>query len=477
MKRQQHLQGRVLRFIREYDLFEANEPLLVGVSGGPDSVCLLHILSELKLTLGVALHIVHLNHMLRGAESDADAEYVYSLARELGIPATIENRDVKAYQRKNRLSLEEAAREVRYTFFSEVSRSLGADTVAVGHTADDQIETILMHLVRGAGLSGLRGMQPLNIWRLPERARLRIARPLLEARRHETEDYCHTKELYPRSDSSNRVPDQLRNKVRSQLIPLLREYNPDIEMALLRTARAADADMAYIDEQVYRLCGHVIEERPEGIAIERAEFSRLYPALKRHIVRSALLRLLGDLQDIASIHVESLLEAMTKPAGKRLHLPRGLAFHGDYSHGLITARGEIGCPYPPLDGEHHLNVPGETELGGWRVRSIILEHRPKDAAYKELQACLDFDVTGKELTVRGRKRGDRFQPLGMEFPKKLQDFMVDSKIPRHWRDRVPLVCSPQQILWVAGWRIDHRARVTPSTKRVLCLEFKSIKET
>jgi tRNA(Ile)-lysidine synthase len=477
MKRQQPLPRRVLRFIREHDLFRANEPLLVGVSGGPDSVCLLHILSGLKLTPGTELHIAHLNHMLRGAESDADAEYVYSLARELGITATIENRDVKAYQRKNRLSLEEAAREVRYTFFSEVSRSLGADTVAVGHTADDQIETILMHLVRGAGLSGLRGMQPLNIWRLPEGASLRIARPLLEVRRDETEDYCHTKGLSPRSDSSNRLPSQLRNRVRSQLIPLLREYNPDIETSLLRTARAADADMAYIDEQVYRLCGHVIEERPEGIAIERDEFSRLYPALKRHIVRSALLRLLGDLHDIESIHIESLLEAMTKPAGKRLHLPRGLAFHGDYGHGLITARGEIGCPYPPLDGEHRLNVPGETEFSGWRVRSIILKQRPADAVEMKWRNCLDFDVTGDKLTVRGRKRGDRFQPLGMEYPKKLQDFMVDSKIPRHWRDGVPLVCSPQQIIWVAGWRIDHRAMVTQSTERVLCIEFEIIKET
>ena len=471
MRRQQPLPGRVLRFIRERDLVRANKPLVVGVSGGPDSVCLLHILSGLKRTLGTELHIAHLNHLLRGAESDADAEYVSSLALELEIPATIERRDVKAYQRKHRLSLEEAAREVRYAFFSEVARSLGADTVAVGHTADDQIETILMHVVRGTGLAGLRGMQPLNIWHLPKGDKLRIARPLLEVRRGETEAYCSAQGLSPRIDSSNSLPTQLRNQVRSQLIPLLLRYNPDIEMALLRTARAADADLAYIDEQVSQLWGRVVKERPEGIVIERVEFSPLDPALKRHLIRSVLQRLLGDLQDIESIHVESLLDAMTKPAGKRLSLPRGLAFHGDYRHGLITARGGIGCPYPPLQGEHRLNVPGETELSGWRVRGTILDHRPTDADEGELKAYLDFDVTGDALTVRGRRRGDRFQPLGMELPKKLQDFMVDSKIPRHWRDHMPLVCSPQHILWVVGWRIDHRARVTPSTRRVLCLEF------
>jgi tRNA(Ile)-lysidine synthase len=471
MRRQQPLPRRVLRFIRERDLVRANEPLVVGVSGGPDSVCLLHILSGLKGTLGTKLHIAHLNHLLRGAESDADAEYVSSLAHELEIPATIERRDVKAYQQEHRLSLEEAAREVRYAFFSEVARSLGADTVAVGHTADDQIETILMHLVRGTGLAGLRGMQPLNIWHLPGGDKLRIARPLLEVRRDETEVYCSAQGLSPRSDSSNRLPTQLRNQVRSQLIPLLLRYNPDIEMALLRTARAADADLAYIDEQVSQLWGHVVKERPEGIAIERVEFSPLDPALKRHLIRSALQRLLGDLQDIEYIHVEGLLDAMTKPAGKRLHLPRGLAFRGDYRHGLITAKGEIDCPYPPLEGEHRLNVPGETALSGWRVRGTILDHRPADADEGELKAWLDLDVSGDALTVRGRRRGDRFQPLGMEFPKKLQDFMVDSKIPRHWRDHVPLVCSPQHILWVVSWRIDHRARVTPSTRQVLYLEF------
>jgi len=325
--------------------------------------------------------------------------------------------------------------------------------------------------VRGTGIAGLRGMQPLSTLSLPDGTQLRVARPLLDVRREETEAYCAAQGLSPRSDSSNYRPNRLRNRVRSQLIPLLRGYNPDVEEALLRTARAADADLAYIDKEVSPLWGHAARERPDGIAIDRSEFSHLHPALKRHLVRSALQRLLGDLQDIESVHIESLLEAMSKPAGKRLSLPRGLAFYGDYSHGLITARGDVTCPLPALEGEYRLNVPGETEFCGWRVRSSILNHRPIENDEEKLKACLDLDVAGQELTVRGRRRGERFQPLGMEFTKKLQDFMVDAKIPRPWRDRVPLVCSPQHILWVVGWRIDHRARVTPSTKRVLCLEF------
>ena len=471
MRRQQPLPKRVLRLIQEHELFRVNETVVVGLSGGPDSVCLLYILAGLRRNLGIRLHIAHLNHLLRRAESDADAEYVSRIAHELGIPATIERRDVKAYQQEHRLSLEEAAREVRYAFFSKVATSLSTGTVAVGHTADDQIETILMHLVRGTGIAGLRGMQPLSTMSLPDGAQLRVARPLLDVRREETQAYCAAQGLSPRSDSSNYWPNQLRNRVRSQLIPLLREYNPDVEGALLRTARAAQADMSYIDKEVSPLWGSVAREQPEGIAIDRAEFSSLRPALKRHLIRSALQRLLGDLTDIEAVHIESVLEALAKPAGKRLSLPHGLVFHGEYGHGLLTDKGAVICPFPELEGEYRLNVPGETEFCGWRVRSSILDHRPIENDEEKLKACLDLDVAGEELTVRGRRRGEKFQPLGMESPKKLQDFMVDAKIPRPWRDRVPLVCSPQQILWVVGWRIDHRARVTPSTKRVLCLEF------
>ncbi|MBM3156996.1 MAG: tRNA lysidine(34) synthetase TilS [Chloroflexi bacterium] len=471
----QLLPQRVSKLIREQKLAWRNEHLLVGVSGGPDSVCLVHVLAGLRRNLDLKLHIVHLNHMLRGAESDADSKYVSALARKLRIPATIEARDVKAYQKKHRLSLEEAAREVRYTFFAEVALSLGSDSVAVGHTADDQIETILMRLIRGTGLAGLRGMQPLSNLRLADGSCLRVIRPLLQVRREETEAYCLAHKLSPRTDSSNLLPDRLRNRVRSQLMPLLRRYNPDIDEAVLRLASAASVDMAYIEEEIAKLRGSVVKERQEGIVIDKKGFSRLAPAIKRHLLRSAIQRLLGDLQDIEAVHIENLVEAMAKPAGKRLSLPRGLSFYTYYDHGLITTAKKSHCPLPVLEGEHRLKIPGETELYGWMVRSRILSRRPEAIREAKWRACLDLDVAGKELAVRGRRRGDRFQPLGMESSKKLQDFMVDAKIPRAWRDNVPLVCSSDRILWVAGWRIDHGARVTEETKRVLYLEFQPVK--
>jgi tRNA(Ile)-lysidine synthase len=232
------LEQRVFDFIRQHRLLSANERLVVAVSGGADSVCLLHILVGLKERLKIKLHIAHLNHQLRDAESDADADYVADLARNLGIPATIERRDVKGYRKEQRLSPEEAAREVRYRFLAEVAGATGAQAVAAGHTRDDHIETILMHLIRGAGTRGMRGLQPSTGW--PSKTGgLIVIRPLLEVSHQETEDYCRQYRLTPRLDASNLSLSPLRNRIRQQLMPLLQGYNPGIAEALLRTGRIA----------------------------------------------------------------------------------------------------------------------------------------------------------------------------------------------------------------------------------------------
>jgi tRNA(Ile)-lysidine synthase len=464
------LSQRVSRFIEEHSLIEGAATLVVGVSGGPDSVCLLHILHHIKDKLGITLHVAHLNHLLRGAESDADADYVSQLASHLGVPAIIDRRDVKAYGAKRRCSLEEAAREVRYAFLGEVAESLAADAVAVGHTANDQVETILMHLVRGAGLPGLRGMQPLTVWRTPSGSQLKVIRPLLDISREETEAYCIAHRLAPRWDYSNRSLSYLRNRIRLELIPLLQSYNPNIKAALLRLAQAATADQDLLEQEVCRAWGDVITEHPQSIVLNNEAFSSLSPSLKRRLLHSALRQLLGDFAEVQSTHIESLLKVVEEPAGKRLSLPHDLAFYGGYRECVIT-RGEITPPLPPLEGEYRLNIPGETILPGWRVGATISERCLEESEEHGFRASLDFDVTGRDLFIRGRRHGDRFQPLGMANPKKLQDFMVDVKIPRAWRGRVPIVSSPQHIIWVVGYRIDHRARLTPQTKRILCLEF------
>ncbi len=209
---------RVLRYIREQHLIPPGQKLVVAVSGGPDSVCLLHILFKLRGELDIGLHIAHLNHQLRGKESDADAAYVGELARKLGVTATIEARNVKSYRTQHRLSLEEAAREVRYSFLAEVAAAVKAERVAVGHTASDHVETILMHLIRGSGTGGLRGLLPLTRWRSPGTG-ITIIRPLLELTREETAAYCRHHRLCPRTEASNLSPEMFRNSIRQKLLP------------------------------------------------------------------------------------------------------------------------------------------------------------------------------------------------------------------------------------------------------------------
>jgi tRNA(Ile)-lysidine synthase len=493
------LEQRVFDFIRQNHLLSANEKLLVAVSGGPDSVCLLHILVKLQKKLKVKLHLAHLNHQLRGAESEADAEYVSDLARKWNIPATIERRDVTGYQKEQRLSLEEAAREVRYSFLTEVAGAIGANQVAVGHTKDDHIETILMHLIRGAGTRGMRGLQPYTEWK-SKTGSLIIIRPLLEVSHQEVEGYCRQHRLAPRLDASNLSLSPLRNRIRHQLLPLLESYNLRIAEALLRTANIASDDINFIDRETSRLWDRIAQQERETVILEKKRFDRLSPTLKRYLLRASAERLLGSAKDIEMRHIEEMMSALSKPAGKRLSLPGGLIFSTGYDQYQFATDIASLSPLPELEGEAQLNVPGQTLLPGWRIEAAIIKpstikgksegaSAPSETITplplnkgKGIQgmgliksnftAYLDLAKTGNKLIVRPRRRGDRFQPLGLSQLKKVGEFMIDAKIPQAWRGKIPIVCSAEQILWVVGWRLDDRVKVTENTKQILRLEFK-----
>lgn len=477
------LERRVFNFVQERCLIESadrlerggghrRQVLLVGVSGGPDSVCLLSVLHAVRKPLKLDLHVLHVNHMLRGAASDEDERYVAQLCERLDVPVTVGRCDVPAYRREHRLSVEEAARHLRYDFFSRSAQELGANVIALGHTQDDQVETILMHLIRGTGLTGLRGMEPTSIWRSARGKSLTVVRPLIEVTREETEEYCRIHGLNPRRDISNYSLDHVRNRVRHKLIPLLRGYNRKVDAALLRTSHAAGDDLQFIESHVSEAWDRVISSQPNGLLVNTKEFMACHPAVQRHLLRRAVQQVLGDLVDIHSIHIEKMMGAVSKPVGRRIVLPRGIRFSVGYDTCLMSKGDGDECPLPDLDGEYRLNVPGDTDISGWRVIAAV--KKLGSASAEGYKACVDLDKVGSDLSIRPRRPGDSFRPLGMDAEKKLQDFMIDAKIPRYWRDRVPLVCSPEGILWVVGWRIAEWVKVTDRTKRVLFLEFERI---
>ena len=294
---------------------------------------------------------------------------------------------------------------------------------------------------------------------------------MLEVSREETVAYCHRHRLKPCLDISNLSLSPLRNRIRQQLIPLLQSYNPQVGDALLRTARIASDDLAALEEVALELGGNIVTEQERTVILNRKRFIKLPPALQRHLLRAAMEKLIGNLMDIESRHIEEVMTSLHKPAGKIITLPDGLVFVIEYDRYLLGSDPAALSPFPDITKEHDLQIPGTTVLPGWQVIANIIDRKQVADDGDSYTACFDLDRTGDKLTVRPRRPGDRFQPLGMSQPKKLNEFMIDSKIPRAWRRRVPIVCSPEQIIWVAGWRIDERVKVTEATKQVLRLEF------
>ena len=456
--------------------------LVVAVSGGPDSLALLHALNHLREDLVLRLHCAHLDHGLRGDASVADAEFVAETCRELGIGFTVDRADVSSVSKERRLSLEEAARDVRFAFLARVVKEQRADAIALGHTADDQAETVLMRILRGTGITGLRGMESRSR-RVIAGAEVVLLRPLLSVDRRTTEEYCRALELHPRRDESNLSPKMTRNRVRTELLPLMEQYNPAVRDALMRLSRSAAQDAAYIEVETDTIWPKLARRVPGGVAFDKNALMESAPALQSSLLRRAVLEVKGDLRNIDLSHIDDMARLADGPAGRSLDLPGGVRFSVGYSDVTLVLSGDAPESLPPLDGRHELAAPGETELPGWTASARLLDRSASieltgpdnasdEAIGREHTAYLDFDSLGGRLRVRSRVDGDRFQPLGMSHTKKLQDFMVDSKIPRAWRDRVPLLVSSNGIAWVVGWRIAEWAKVRDGGGPCLELRFR-----
>ena len=254
-------------------------------------------------------------------------------------------------------------------------------------------------------------------------------------------------------------------------MPVLKTYNPRIDEALLRLSAIASDEMAFLEELTSGLWSDIVEEFDNALSLDTKKLAMQSGAIQRQLLRWAFKYLCGDTRDLETEHLEAMVNFISKPAGKTLHLPHGLRVHKEYNRLLINLDEKGICPFPSLEKEYKLRIPGETTLPGWSIKADILK-QPVKVFESGFTASFDLDKTGNLLTVRSRKRGDSFQPLGMKQSKNLQHFMADAKIPDKWRDLIPLVCAPDKIIWVAGWRIDDSVKISNATKKIIRLSFK-----
>jgi len=448
---------KVLGTIRRLRLLQEGDRIVLGVSGGPDSVALLHILFALREQCGWTLAVAHLHHGLRGRDAEEDLEFVQGLSQDLGLPF-FHGRLPEDALRSQKGSLQEAARKARYDFLESVRSHWGARCIAVGHQADDQAETVLAALLRGAGTKGLAGIPYV---------RGSVIRPILDLTREEILRYLDRRGLPYRVDPSNEQETFLRNRIRHHLLPLLREfYSPRIDDRLRRIAHLCAQEDAFMEastDQIWRRLARLGDRRVE---IPLSAYRETPAAVRLRLLRRSVAYLRGDTRGLSWVHLVRLDELALEDGRERwVHLPGRL--RGVVGGGAVMLGWEeefrSGCFRYPVE------VPGETTIpeAGLRIRWELVEGTGLSRRRKGEGVLLDLEAMDGELVVRSPLPGDRFRPAGLGGSRKVKDLLIDAKVPRRDRWRVPVLVDRRGPLWVVGHRLDERVRPGPETKKIL----------
>lgn len=420
------------------------DTVVVGVSGGADSLGLLYILTELS-EYGLRLIVSHLNHGIRPIEAKRDADFVERIAKGMGLIFELKEVDTIGFKRTSKLSLEEAGRVLRYGFFKEVLDKYKAQRIATAHTLDDQAETVLMRLIKGSGPLGLSGIPPVSEGY--------IIRPLIETRRSEIECYLRSKGINWVEDSTNRAMVFLRNRIRHDLIPRLERYNPRIKETLARAASIFRVEEDFIRSEAERAFKYVFDRENDELIGIVSRYKAIPEGLRLSVLRIAIEKLKGDLRRISSTHVFSVDEILSSqsPSGE-VSLPDRLVVAKGYDLLLVTRRSR-------LKPEFSYIVPS---TGRWDFPHVEIEVEIRGVeSFDEdrFTAFFDIDSVGFPIEIRNLHPGDRFIPLGMKTMKKVKDFFIDEKVPRFLRYRTPIFLSRGEIMWIGGMRIDDRFKV------------------
>jgi tRNA(Ile)-lysidine synthase len=470
---------KVEHTLSAHHMVEAGETILAGVSGGPDSVALVHVLQTLAPKFSFRVAMAHLNHGLRQDESLRDEAFVVSLARQLDLPLHVERQDVCGYQKSHKLSLEEAARQVRFRFYHAVASKFGYERIALGHHSDDNAELILMFMLRGSGPLGLSGIPPLRDGQ--------IIRPLIDIKRHEILNFLAEKKLDFVKDSSNADLQHLRNRIRSRLIPQLNaEYNPRLIDSLNRLASILEAEERWIKGLVQPIFEKAIVFANTGqIGLNISSLNQQTIAVRRRLIREAILRVKGNLRRITFVHTEAALNLAQKGKDSSvLDLPERIQISKQNDVLLISREAQSlrhlsAGPLSLLTASYayRLSEPAEIFIreADLRIRfSEIPSEQASDwhpSGHEKHTAYFDMEKIHFPLVIRNFRTGDRFSPLGMRGRQKLKKFFIDHKISRSARSKCPIVLSRNEIIWVVGHRLDNAVKISTQTRRILKAEL------
>jgi len=475
------IEEKILKTVREtiskYRMFAAGDSVLVAVSGGADSVALAQVLLTLAGEYSLRLAVAHLNHSLREKDADSDAEFVAAFARGLNLPVYTEKKDVRAFQRRRHISLEEAARQVRYDFFDKIAARHGFNKIAIGHHSHDNAELVLMNLLRGSGPLGLSGIIPVRDGK--------IVRPFIHLKRSDIQAYIAEKKLIHVTDASNADPSFRRNRIRHHLIPELeKSYNPGIIETLNRLGTIMRDEDQWIDDHLSPVFKKCVAVKSSGaISVDIARLGKLATAAQRRIIRKAILSVKKDLRRITLLHVDAVLTLMEKgPDHGCLNLPHGILVARNAAElsitpdraSLVTRQGKRARPIV-VDYQYTVSSPGTLcvkEAGVFiTLTEIGVEDVPELKNTGPRLAFCDMASLQFPLIVRNIRPGDRFSPLGLNGSQKVKKYFNSHKIPGCQRRKCPVLLSAGRIIWLVGYRIDNCVKIGPHTRRVLKAEL------
>ncbi len=454
----------MLDAITEYKLIEENDHIVVGVSGGPDSMALLYCLLEARKTIPFSIHIAHVNHGVRGEEARSDQLFVERISKELGLPYYTINVNMIEYGKERGITAEEAGRELRYGFFRDILERHGRGKIAVAHNMNDQAETLLMRIMRGTGPDGLKGMD----YKSDD-----IIRPILGIDRKEIEDYIRQKGIETVLDKTNLQPIYSRNKVRLELIPYIEEnFNPNIVTTLWRMSRIFSLDLNFLEEHTKIKFKNMLKSHDKNsIILHGDKFLVEDRSIQQRIIRNAILELNKSLQGISEGQIAGAVNLVNNlETGKEFHLSNDIILRINYDEIIIEKSRER----EKIAYSYDIDVPGSIILENGYCLETKIFTKDNDFVMEKTKNIkyFDYDKVEGNIRIRNRRDGDRFIPFGMKGSKKLKDYFIDEKVPRDLRDRIPLVVDNENIMWVVGYRISELYKITQDTKRILSISYK-----